>query len=165
MPHTPSTSLAEAADARLLPCGRLAQATLLERSLVPVVVLHGRDRCILSDMEVIVKVAAIGAVPGEIPSHALLVRRDLRDGSSRHADESGIARIDVLKAGKGVAGEGAGRAARVPVWSEHEVIDDELAPANEQVREVDGDLLAGVVECCEGVGFFHLNNWEGTPFG
>src|SRR3989454_1275293 len=85
---------------------------------------------------VVVEVGVPGRHPLEAPSHAPLERLDLGERGARDGDERHIAVVQVHAGGIVVIGpERAVPAALVPLWGEHEVIDDQLAAAGEQVGQ------------------------------
>ena len=84
-------------------------------------------------MKVAVEIVIAGRNPVELPAHALFERLDFGDWRVRDGGERHIALREVNECGVGVIHEKrTAGAAFLPVWAEHEVIDDELAPAVEQ---------------------------------
>ena len=72
----------------------------------------------------------------ETPAHALLERRDLREGRARHYRKGHIAMGQVNGHAVEVIGQiGAAGAAFAPSGAEHEVVDNELAAIVEEVGE------------------------------
>ena len=101
----------------------------------PVVVFDGGDVLAEGDVEVVVEVAAEGGVPGDGPAHPLPEWLDL--GQRRPADEGqgGIPGVQVRQVADAVGQERAGRAALVRVRVEHEMVDQQLTPALEQLQQ------------------------------
>src|SRR5215469_3018891 len=120
--------------------------------------LLGRER----DAEVVVEVRLARRDPGEGPAHALFVGGDLADRRAGDRGEGDVAGAQVDGgAVEAVGPERAVRAAGVPLGREHEVVDDELAAAAEQVGQgqlpvrpvedvVLGDFLPGQVAALPG---------------
>ena len=102
---------------------------------IPVVVLHRGHGRVEGDVEVIAEVAAETGVPRNGPAHPLPERLD--PGQRRPADhgQRGVAGVQVGQVTDGVGQERAGLAALIPVRLEHEVVDQQLAPALEQVEQ------------------------------
>ena len=97
------------------------------------------------DVIVEVEVAAARRHPFEVPAHARFEFIDLRQRGARHDDERHVALREVDDGTvKMIGQERAARAAGFPVGAEHEVIDDQLALAAEQVGQ--GFLAARPVE-------------------
>src|ERR1700729_387687 len=102
---------------------------------VPVVVLdrgHGR---VEGDVEVVVKIAAERGVPGHGPAHPLPERLEL--GQRRPADhgQRGVPGVQVGEVADAVGQERARLAALIPVRVEHEMVDQQLTTAPEQVEQ------------------------------
>ncbi len=120
-------ALAEKGTHALLLASRSpTQPPLLQRRLVPVVVLNGRNRLILRHVEVVVEIRAEGRIPREAPAHALLERFNLGDGRAGHGGEGGVARLEVAQVGHVVGVVRAVGTALGRVGPEHEVVDEEL---------------------------------------
>ena len=93
------------------------------------------------DVVVVVEVGAVGRDPLELPAHALLEGLDLGERRARDDDERDVVRVEVRQhAVDAVAEERAADAAFAPAGAEHEVVDDQLAAAVEEV----GERLAAV---------------------
>src|SRR5256885_5078199 len=85
---------------------------------------------------VVVEIVLPGGDPFEPPAHAFLERLELGERRARDRDEARVAVIEVdAEAVEIVRPERAVLAALVPVGREHEVIDDELAPAVEELGQ------------------------------
>jgi hypothetical protein len=86
-----------------------------------------------------VEVVAGERVPRDLPAHPLAVGLDLLDRGLRHEDERGVARVEVGEVADVVGDHRAAVAARrrpaVYARREHEVVDDQLAAAVEQVEQ------------------------------
>ena len=111
---------------------------LARLALVGAEVVDGRlDRRVHRDVEVVVEVGAVGRVPGERPALLGLVALDLLDRRARDLDERGVAGVQVLEQARGhlVRAGRAARAAVLPLRVEHEVAEDQLQPALEQVEQ------------------------------
>src|SRR5204863_3444199 len=81
-----------------------------------------------------VEVGAERGEPLEAPTHALLERGDFRVRGAGDGDEGDIAGVEVRDGAVEVVGEeGATGAPLGPAGSEHEVVDDELGAALEEV--------------------------------
>jgi hypothetical protein len=88
-----------------------------------------------------IEVIAGGRQPLEAPAHALPEGLNLCERRARDRDESHVALGEVNgRAIEMIRQQRAARAALLPAWSEHEVVDDQLAAPVEQVGE---RLLAG----------------------
>jgi hypothetical protein len=88
------------------------------------------------DAVVDVEVGVRRRVPREAPPHPLPVRGELRVGRERDGDHRDVARLQVDDVRVEVVGpERAALAAGVPARIEHEVVDDELAAAGEELRQ------------------------------
>src|ERR1700722_11568833 len=78
----------------------------------------------------------LGRQPLERPSEPPLIFHQLAVGSTRYGHHGGIALIQMSDDGVEVVGpERAVWASRLPVWREHEVVDDELAAAGKEGRQ------------------------------
>ena len=92
-----------------------------------------------------IEVAAERRQPFEFPAHALLERLDFRQRCARHDDERHVALRKMNRGAVEMIGQiRAARAALLPAGTEHEVIDDELALAAEQIGQ--GFLAVRTVE-------------------
>ena len=101
---------------------------------------------------VVIEIAAERRHPLEFPAHAFLKRFDLGDRRVRDGDERGVAIGEMNRHPvKVIADVRATGAAGFPAGTEHEVIDDQLAAAVEQIGE---RYLA--VGTFEDVGFFNF---------
>src|SRR3712207_7371567 len=96
-----------------------------------------RSRLVDRDAEVVVEVGAVRGVPGHVPAPRRLPALQLGQRSARDHGVAGVAAVQVLEeAGRQLVGAGAAAgAALVPRRVEHEVVDDQLAAALEQVDE------------------------------
>src|ERR1700685_1202627 len=90
--------------------------------------------------EVEVEVAVITGRPGEVPAHALAVGKQLLQRRARHADHRDVAGLEMGE--YPVEAVSCRRAARTAAalisGTEHEVVDDELRPVDEQFRQRPG---------------------------
>jgi len=92
-------------------------------------------------VEVVIEVAVVRRDPIELPAQPLLECIDLRDRCAGHGGKGDVALREMHQGAVGVIHiEGAAGAAFLPLGAEHEVVDDELASAIEQVSE---SLLSG----------------------
>ena len=92
-------------------------------------------------VEVEVELTAERRGPGEGPAQALLVRLQLGQRRARHGHQRHVVIREVHgEAVEAVGDRRAGRASRLVVGAEHEVIDQELRAAPEQVLERRGAL-------------------------
>ena len=88
------------------------------------------------DTEVDVEVALVTGCPVEAPAHPLAVGEQLLERRVRDADHRDVPGCEVREhAVEAVRRRRAGRAARRVVRPEHEVVDDELRAAVEQLRQ------------------------------
>src|SRR5262245_20600811 len=88
------------------------------------------------DMVVKVEVAAIGRHPLEAPAHAFLERFDLCQRCSRDRDIRYVVVFEMHQSPFDMVHlERAADAALLPFGAEHEMLDDQLTPAAEEVRE------------------------------
>jgi hypothetical protein len=158
-------SFDETAMAWLLALHEEVEALGLQLLCVLVVVLDWPDAFVLSDVEVVVEISAVGTQPGEGPAHAFFVGVDLGDGRARDADEGGGARGEVLDGRDVVGKERARGTSGVPGRVEHEVVDDELAVGAEEVGDGDGRLLAGCIERSQGIWLGHFDDGEVAALG
>ena len=101
----------------------------LELGLGPVVVRSRPDGLVDRDAEVVVEVAAVRRVPGDVPAPLRLVPLQLLQRRPRHHGVAGVAGVEVVEEARRhlVGAGGAARAALLPVGVEHEVVDDQLA--------------------------------------
>ncbi|MNS96815.1 hypothetical protein D3C72_1311310 [compost metagenome] len=107
--------------------------------------------------QVEVEVAALGREPIEAPAHALFERGQLGIRRARHRDHGNVMVAQMHQGALQVVGqERTTHAAFLPVGTEHEVIEDELALALEQVGQA--VRAAGVQEL---VGLVHLDPGQG----
>src|SRR5262245_15228288 len=96
--------------------------------------LLGRE----GDVEVVVEVRAVGRDPAKAPSHPRAHGLDLVDGGARHHDVAQIVVLEVHEQARDMIDlERAAHALRDLAGSHHEVLDEELAPAVEQIGEAD----------------------------
>src|SRR5262249_3201829 len=87
-------------------------------------------------MVVEVEIAAVRRDPREAPAHALLVCADLAERRARHRGECHVTMLEMDRDTIEIVGpERAGRAALVPIWTEHEMINDQLGALLEEVDE------------------------------
>ena len=102
-----------------------------------VVVVHLALRHLLlreRHVEVSVEVAAVGRHPIEPPAHPFLERLDLGQRRSRNHHHGDVACRQVRKGAVDMVGhERAARAALLPIRSEHEVVDNQLAASGEEI--------------------------------
>src|SRR5205823_3356786 len=88
------------------------------------------------DVVVEVEVAPEGRDPVEAPAHPLLVGRDLRERRTRDGDHGHVSVLQMLHGRlEVVRPERADRTALLPVRAEHEVIDEQLAAAVEEISQ------------------------------
>src|SRR4051812_13696317 len=110
-------------------------------------------------MKIMVEIAAGGGHPLMRPSHPRFKSYDPLQWRRRHRDKGHIARgemnVDSLQI---VSPERTAFAALVPVGAKHEMVDDQLRTAAEQVRQ---RCLAG--GRFEGVRFFDFDPGQSTP--
>src|SRR5262245_40522629 len=78
---------------------------------------------------------AAPGVPGDLPAHALPVPLELLDGSAGGEREAGVARMQVGRVGELIDDHRASVAADLLIRSEHEVVDEELPAAFEEVEK------------------------------
>jgi hypothetical protein len=117
-----------------------ARALLARKIIHELVIIHhlaagfflGRRRHLI----VVVEIAAERRHPGEFPTHAFFESLDLDERRARDDDETDIALRQMDGGAVEMIGQvGTVRAAGFPARAEHEVIDDQLALAAEQVGE------------------------------
>lgn len=114
-----------------------------------------------ADTEVIVEVAALRRDPVEGPAHAAFERLEFGEGGAGDGDHGDVVVGQVLVGAVDVVGEeGAALAAFCPAGAEHEVVDDQLAAAAEQVGEA--QFAVGTLEA---VGFVDFYPGQGAAFG
>jgi len=90
--------------------------------------LLGRER----DVVVAIKVVAVGRHPLEVPTHALPVALQFLKWRARDRHQRNVAAAQMHHGAVVVVGpERAARAAFLPIWPEHEMIDQELASPGE----------------------------------
>src|SRR5262245_13263610 len=88
------------------------------------------------DTEVKVEVALVAGGPVEAPAHPPAVGQQLLERRVRDADHRDVAGLEVRQqAVEAVRGRRAGRTPRLVVRPEHEVVDDQLPAAVEQLRQ------------------------------
>src|ERR1700704_3765638 len=134
-------------DTDALPVGtvgrHVSQPLALEGGFVFVVVFDRRYRLVVADMQVVVEVTALRRVPRQVPAHARLELAQTLIRRARHQHQRGIRTlIQVDRIWHVVHSERATRATLVDVVQPHEVVDDELAAAFEQIDEPDCALWA-----------------------
>src|SRR5262249_51452698 len=76
-----------------------------------------------------------GREPIDVPAVALLVRLQLRERRARDHGETRILLRQDRKIAQRIDEERAARAAILPIRIEHEMVDDELAAAFEQIEQ------------------------------
>src|SRR6266542_1077650 len=87
-------------------------------------------------MEVSVEIAAVRRDPLELPAHAFLERLDLRQRRPRDHHHRDVAGCQVWERAVNMVGhERAAWTAFLPIRSEHEVVNDQLAASGEQLGE------------------------------
>ncbi len=116
------------------------------------------------EAEVLVEVGVFGGVPGEGPAHAFLEFFDVGErGEGDHA-EGDVAGVEVVGGTELIGDHGAADASGIGPAAdgrgEHEVVEDELAAAFEEIEE--GCFAVGAVE---GVLFFDAGHGEAAAFG
>ena len=127
-------------DGAVVPTREHADARpLAERFLETVVVGDFAFRLLLVRLADMIIVAELGVGrrhPFEAPAHARLISPELVEWRARDRGKAHIALRKMHdKAVIPVGPERAVRAAGVPGWIEHEMLDDELAPAVEQIGQ------------------------------
>ncbi|MOA04371.1 hypothetical protein D3C78_1239200 [compost metagenome] len=96
-----------------------------------------------ADAELPVEGAAVGRNPGKLPAHALPERLEPGEGRPRHGHQRDIVVGQVQVGAIEVVGqERAAAAAFAPALVEHEVIDQQLTAAGEQVGEAQVPMRA-----------------------
>ena len=128
----------EARDTRLLPSRFRGTAFRQQLFLGGEVIIHRSFAVVAGGVEVVVEVLAVGRVPRELPAHALLEGIDLLDGRSADEDEIRVARPEMRGVREVVGHVAAAVAAGVVGRVEHEVLDEKLTAAVEQVGERSG---------------------------
>jgi hypothetical protein len=147
--------LVEHADARRL----LAREPVRAVVVVDVALGHFvlRERHVI----VVVEVVPVGRHPLEAPAHALLEGLDLGQRRPRNRHQRHVPGIQVHDVAVEIVGRpGAARATLLPLRPEHEVIDDQLAAAVEEVGE---SLLA--LRPVEVIGLVDLDPGQLAPLG
>jgi hypothetical protein len=80
--------------------------------------------------------------PRNVPTHPLLVRLKLRQRSSRNQQQGQVAGMKVRQeAVEAIDHRRAGRAPRLVIRSEHEVVDEQLRAAVKQFRRRSGAIV------------------------
>ncbi len=115
-------------------------AQLLGAAVVPE---HGRDPLVERDAEVVVEGAAGRGVPGEGPPHPGGERRQLGVGRPRDRDQGRVPGVQVREVADGVGVERAAGTGTPPAGAEHQVQDDQLAAAVEQLGQRPHAVRAG----------------------
>ena len=88
------------------------------------------------EAHVSVEIAPIARRPGELPAHPLAVGLELLDRRPRHRDQRHVSGLQVRDhAVKSVRDRGVHRAAGLVARAEHEVVDQKLRAAVEQLRQ------------------------------
>src|SRR5262249_7136430 len=86
-------------------------------------------------VEIVIEVGAIGGDPRKLPAHALAHHFDLLDGRARHDCVGDVVIVEVRQNAFNVVDlEGAADALRLGAGPHHEVLDDDLAAAMEELR-------------------------------
>lgn len=111
--------------------------------------MHGLDISVRGDVKVEVEVRAVGTHPGKGEAETFLVSFDFVDWGARDSGERRVVRFQMLKWGDVVAHQRARGTTRVAVGFEHEVVDDELWAAVEEVIESHLLGVAGGVHTLE----------------
>src|SRR6202023_1497421 len=87
-------------------------------------------------VEIVIEVGAIGRNPREFPAHALAYHFDLLDGRARNDRVGHIVIVEMSENALNVIDlEGAANALRLRAGTHHEVLDEELAAAIEELRQ------------------------------
>ncbi|MNO83028.1 hypothetical protein D3C76_743180 [compost metagenome] len=111
--------------------------------------------------EVIIEIAAFGRHPVEFPAHAPFERLELGERCMGHRHHRDVVVRQVLVGAVDVVGqERATRAALIPAFSEHEMVNDQLAAATKQVGEF--QFAVGTLEVVVLVDFYP---GQGAAFG
>ena len=155
--------LQEDAEALLLAICIMTLAFGLQLRLIAKIVLQRLNVLVHAYVEVVVEGRVGGGEPLDvIPARALLESGELLVGSTRDEYEMGVPRIEMLEVGGHLVHyEAAALAGSVSVRVEHDVADDQLAVALEQVLQVECALWAG-----ELIVLIELHEWKlGTLFG
>src|SRR5712691_1126349 len=121
----------------------------------PEVVLDGRDALVVGHVEVVVEVASQRRIPRESPAHPLPEGLDLADRSPGYRRVRGVVRMQVSQVTDVVGLIRADRAASVPGRVEHEVLDDELCPALEEIQQA-----GPAVRALEDVVLLDCDSWQ-----
>src|SRR5450755_3813917 len=121
----------------------------------PEVVLDGRDTLVESHVEVVVEVASLRRIPREGPAHPLPEWLDLADRRPGYRRVRGVVRMQVSQVTDVVGLIRADRAASVPGRVEHEVLDDELCPALEEIQQA-----GPAVRALEDVVLLDRDSWQ-----
>ena len=131
--------------------------TIFPLLLGAVVVQNGEFVLVKRHVEIVVEVAALRRVPVEaIPTHSRLVRSKLVGSGARNDSHICVAALEVVEIGQVVDKERATAASFLPAWFEHEMVDDQLGFALEEISKMDVHLLSGFwVDEIEGVVFCH----------
>lgn len=136
----------------------------LQILLAEEVVLHGLDFRIRADVKVEVEVAVVRTHPGEGEAEACLVRLDLVERRARHRREGRVVRFQMLQRRDMVSHQRARGTAGFGIGLEHEVVDDELGTAIEEVFERHLLRLAGrVVHGLEFICFGDFESRQRSP--
>src|SRR6185436_14142038 len=122
--------LVEDAAARQFVAGIVHRLEIVEDLAARLVGLAERD------VVVEVEVAAERRHPLELPAHALVVGGDLGVGRARHGDVHDVV-VDEMhhRALDLVGAERAAETTLLPVGTQHEMVDDQLAAAGEQIAQ------------------------------
>ena len=88
------------------------------------------------DVVIVIEVAAGGGDPVELPSHAALERLKFRPGRPRNGRQRNVAGVEVGRHAREMVGNVRTTGATSgPAGAEHEVVDDQLSAAVEEVVE------------------------------
>ena len=134
----------EDAEPGLLPFEEMVQSSTGNGGRVFEVVFHGLHLFVRRGVVFIVEHGAVGGIPRNRPAQALLVGRDLLHRRTGDEHKGGLARVQVFHVRRDlIAEEAAVFASLLPLGGEHEVVDDELAAAVEEVAERQGTVRTG----------------------
>jgi hypothetical protein len=94
-------------------------------------------------VKVVVEIAAKRRNPGDAPSPLRFISVEHGQGGSRHHHERRVALLEERQIAQGVDPSRAARTpVRLPCRVEHEVLDDELATAEEEIPETPLDAAS-----------------------
>lgn len=136
----------------LLALGKYFPSLIGESLFVHVIVGDGTLGLVLSSVEIVVEIAAIGGIPRDVgPAHAGFEPFDLLNGGAADDNERRVPSVQVTEGQRNIVREkGAAAASSVPGWVEHKVIDDKLLAVLEEVKQGQGLsswASEGVVRC------------------